>query len=352
MTYCININSVQYRELKRLSILPEILLKAEIARYQENHNGRFPTIDELPGANSLNALEQDLNIKKGGTSKIEDILAFTGKQSLSEANIAINDKYRDLDVELVQLNRTALVNVKSRPSMFKHVKSPKNDFNFVDSTIFITQSLDKLAKTMGITINSTSIAQMHKDGILDIIPEASTAQAFIYNNNVFINTDMASIHSKTHELLHILLGSMRFKMPNLYSSIVESMQQLPNIQTLLTQYLNRTLSDALEEIFVEEFSKYLTGADNFITNLDSDIIYQIHYNINRMLDTILMGDNSVSAMSQDVLYNSSLKEVAEIVNSSTMVNTAHGFLNDALIHRTLANVKQELLENGDLKEIC
>jgi hypothetical protein len=55
----------------------------------------------LPGANSLNALEQDLNIKKGGTSKIEDILSFTGKQSLSEANIAINDKYRDLDVELV-----------------------------------------------------------------------------------------------------------------------------------------------------------------------------------------------------------------------------------------------------------
>lgn len=352
MTYCININSVQYRELKRLSTLPEILLKAEIARYQENHNGRFPNIDELPGANSLNALEQDLNIKKGGISKIEDILTFTGKQSLSEANIAINDKYRDLDVELVQLNRTALVNVKSRPSMFKHVESPKNDFNFVDSTIFITQSLDKLAKTMGITINSTSIAQMRKDGMLDVIPEASTAQAFIYNNNVFINTDMASIHSKTHELLHILLGSMRFKMPNLYSSIVESMQQLPNIQTLLTQYPNRTLFDALEEIFVEEFSKYLIGADNFINNLDSDIIYQIHYNINRMLDTILMGDNSVSAMSQDVLYNSSLKEVAEIVNSSTMVNTAHGFLNDALIHRTLANVKQELLESGDLKEIC
>jgi hypothetical protein len=42
--------------------------------------------------------------------------------------------------------------------MFKHVESPKNDFNFVDSTIFITQSLDKLTKTMGITINSTSIA--------------------------------------------------------------------------------------------------------------------------------------------------------------------------------------------------
>ena len=41
-----------------------------------------------------------------------------------------------------------------------------------------------------------------------------------------------------------------------------------------------------------------------------------------------------------------------MVNSSTMINKTHGFLEDALIHRTLANVKQELFENGDLKEEC
>jgi hypothetical protein len=65
-----------------------------------------------------------------------------------------------------------------------------------------------------------------------------------------------------------------------------------------------------------------------------------------------MGDNSVATIDDETLYNSSLRELAEIVNSSTMVNTAHGFLEDALIHRVLANVKQELLENGDLKEEC
>jgi hypothetical protein len=53
-----------------------------------------------------------------------------------------------------------------------------------------------------------------------------------------------------------------------------------------------------------------------------------------------------------IVYNSSLKDVAKLVNSSTMVNKSHGFLEDALIHRVLANVKQELLENGDLKEEC
>jgi hypothetical protein len=89
-----------------------------------------------------------------------------------------------------------------------------------------------------------------------------------------------------------------------------------------------------------------------MSNLDPDILYQISRNISRTLDTILMGDNSVSALDDVTLYNSSLREVAEIVNSQTMVNTSHGFLEDALIHRTLANVKQELFEKGDLKEEC
>ena len=52
-----------------------------------------------------------------------------------------------------------------------------------------------------------------------------------------------------------------------------------------------------------------------------------------------MGDNSVSAIDDEILYNSSLKEVAKMVNSSTMVNKSHGFLEDALIHRIMANVK-------------
>lgn len=352
MANCININSVQYRELKRLSTLPEVLLKAEIARYQENHNGRFPRIDEIPGASSLNAIKQDLKIREDGTSKIEDILKFTGASDLNNANIIINDKYRDLDTEIIQLNKTAIVDIKERPSVFKYVESPQNDFEFIDSTVFITNSLDKMAKTMGININHMSIDRMKQEGILEQVPDAAQAQAFIYNGNIYVNTDIASVDSQVHELMHILLGSMRFKQPDLYFELIQTVQKLPNFQDIAINYPNRTQSDLLEEVFVEEFSKYLSGIDNEMSNLDSDILYQINYNITRTLDSILMGDNSVSAIDDETLYNSSLKELAGMVNSSTMINKTHGFLEDALIHRTLANIKQELFENGDLKEEC
>lgn len=352
MASCININSVQYRELKRLSTLPEVLLKAEIAQYQDSHNGRFPTIDELPGASSIEAIEQDLKIREDGTSNVEDILKFTGASDLNSANVIINDKYRDLDVEIVPLNKTAVINIKERPSLFKYVETPKRDFNFVDSAMFISSSLDKMAVTMGIDIKHMSTEGLRSEGILDIIPDASQASAFVYNGNIYVNTDVASVDSQVHELMHILLGSMRFKNPELYMKLIQTAEMLPNFEDIAINYPNRTKSDVLEEVFVEEFGRYLAGEPSEFSNFDNDTMYQIHYNITRTLDTILMGDNTTAALDDGTLYGSSLKEVAELVNSSTMVNTRHGFLEDALIHRVMANVKQELFENGDLKEEC
>lgn len=352
MANCININSVQYRELKRLSTLPDVLLKAEIARYQENHNGRFPNIDEIPGASSQEAIKQDLKIRNDGTSNIKDILEFTGTSDLNKAAIVINDKYKDLDVEIIPLNKTAIVDIKERPSLYKYVESPKLDFEFTDSTTFITNSLDKMAKTMGINIRHMSMATMRNEGILKEVPDAVQSAAFIYNGDIYVNTDIATIDSQVHELMHIFLGSMRFKNPELYMDLVQSVENLPNIETLARNYPNRTKLDLLEEVFVEEFSKYLSGVENEMTQLDSDTLYQISYNITRTLDSMLMGDNSVAAIDEDILYNSSLRYIGQMVNSSTMQNVRHGFLEDALIHRTLANVKQELLENGDLKEEC
>jgi hypothetical protein len=68
-----------------------------------------------------------------------------------------------------------------------------------------------MAKTMGINIESISVSRMKQEGILDAIPDAASAAAFIFNGNIYVNSDVATIDSKIHELMHILLGSMRFK---------------------------------------------------------------------------------------------------------------------------------------------
>ena len=67
-----------------------------------------------------------------------------------------------------------------------------------------------------------------------------------------------------------------------------------------------------------------------------------------------MGDLSTKTITNDRLYNMSLKEVTQEVNSSIMTNDSKGFMNDksSEIHRMLNNKKAELLEKGLLEEIC
>ena len=187
--------------------------------------------------------------------------------------------------------------------MFKYVENPENDFNFVDSAIFITQSLEKMAKTMGINIKAMSIEGMKREGILDQIPDAAQASAFIFNGDVYVNTDLATVDSQVHELMHILLGSMRFKNPELYAKLIQTAENLPNFYDVAMNYPNRSKSDLLEEVFVEEFSKYLAGSESEFSKLDNDTLYQISYNITRTLDSILMGDNTTAALDNETLYN-------------------------------------------------
>ena len=55
--------------------------------------------------------------------------------------------------------------------------------------------LEKMAKTMGININSISIDRMKTEGILEQLPDAAQASAFIYNGDIYINSDIATIDS-------------------------------------------------------------------------------------------------------------------------------------------------------------
>ena len=55
-----------------------------------NNRSRFPYLDELPNSNSEESLREALHIKDN-SAKIQDILSFTGRDNIEEANISIND---------------------------------------------------------------------------------------------------------------------------------------------------------------------------------------------------------------------------------------------------------------------
>jgi hypothetical protein len=53
------------------------------------------------------------------------VLAATGTNSIQEANAALNDIHRDLDIKLQEIGNTTIVKVKQRPS----------EYNILDNTI-------------------------------------------------------------------------------------------------------------------------------------------------------------------------------------------------------------------------
>lgn len=58
MDACINTNAAEFRSLQERSGLSDLQLKMAIRTYQTNHEGRWPQLDEIPKANSEEALRK------------------------------------------------------------------------------------------------------------------------------------------------------------------------------------------------------------------------------------------------------------------------------------------------------
>lgn len=347
---CINKNSVEYQALKNKSGIPEFILEAISAEYLEKY-GRFPELDELPKSNSQPHLEKKLKLNHK-IGKIDTILEATGQSTIEDATISINNEYRDLETSILPINETAIVDIKHRPSIY-NLEEYENqvEFNNVNDQTFINQMLEKLAKLYGIKIIPITNAELQSDKWKGIVTEALVTNAFIYNGNIYINTSNASLDAPLHEMMHLLIGSIRFSNPTLYNELLSIVPQFTGYEQLIKTFKNRTRSDINEELLVTEFSKYLIGGQSILNKLDERVVYELKYNINRLLNSVLMGTDSVEQY-EDTIYNMSLKELAKKVNSSSMNNTFKGSLEDAKIHRTLQNYKSELLESGKLKEYC
>ena len=121
---------------------------------------------------------------------------------------------------------------------------------------------------------------------------------------------------------------------------------------MVAEYPNKTHLDALEEIFVSETAKYLSGMDSQLNLLDEPVLYEIHYHIKRLLDSVLMGQYSVKSLDNNELYKMTWKELVKSVNSALMNGDNLGSLGDATLHRMLSNKKSELMKEGDLREDC
>lgn len=344
---CVVKNS-EYRMKLKQSGISEPLFESFVMDFMDKY-GRFPNLDEIPRADSTQHLQDTLHITDGAAD-IEDILATTNTTNITDANIALNDQYTDQDIKLFPLHTTALVYAERRPSPYVQIqREPQQVVKNPNPKVVFSNMFDKFRNQYGINIHTITDKELET---WEDIPEVKTVSAFVHNGEIYINTDLADIDAPIHEMTHILLGSIRFKNPELYHKLVQMADQFEHFDERLAQYPNMAREDAYEEIFVQEVGRYLSGMNSAISNLPTNVQYELHYNIKRLLDTALTGQYSVKSIRNEQLYQMTLPELVKAVNSMMLQPFHVTGLDDASMHRMLANTKSELIKNGDLKEIC
>ena len=310
---------------------------------------KYPELDQINNPDSSEYLSENIKLQDGGAF-ISDILNYTNSDNIEDATIAINNKHRDLEVDILPLNKEALVKVEHRPTDTSMKENPIVDID--KNKQAIVPIFNKLATLYGIKFHNVTIEDLIRNPKFKDIIDAKHINAFILDGEIYINMDVADIDAPIHELTHLLLGSIKYQNPSLYNNIVSIAEELPNYNELITNYQNRTRSDINEEIFVTELAKYVSNKPSILQNLPMFVQEEMLYNIKRLLDSMLMGDISVKAIPTSKLMNMSLYDMTKLVNSPAFTNVSRATLNDSQVHRILNNRKSDLMSRNELIEEC
>lgn len=353
MSVCINKNSLEYQSLNERAGIPEFTLESICRDFVSKYN-RFPYLDEIVDSNSEPHLRSILNVKANDGIKINKLLEMTGKETVEDAVIDINNKYRDIEMQVVPIVDEAIVHITHRPTVNNFEEVEIFESNIDNDFVIFNKSLEKLATIYGIKFNEISDEELASEEWSQLVPDAQSVNAFVYNGQIYINTSRAKADAPIHELFHIFVGSMRFTNPELYQNLINTVEQLENYEALTQRFINRSRNDINEEIFITELAQYLAGMPSELQKLNEKQTYELTYNIKRTLDSVLMGTDSVRTISDDRLYNMSFKDLIREVNSSLATCNFGGFVNldGAELHRKLNNIKSDLFKNNLLEEIC
>lgn len=382
MSICLDHESFEYQSLKNRTDIPGFHFDAICSYYLENY-GRFPKIDEIPNTNSLNVLSnkyKNHTIQKDETTETEYYEYIISKTklhkdlSITTANkdnvkSKLIDLYPDLNIEVLQQNNDYIIRANKipskwyvRPHTYSKIRSDVNtsEFNVTAINHYVQAAMTKLGRNV-YTITDIDLASKKWRGIID---KSKTAKAFIYNGDIYINTDHATIEDQLHEFLHLVLGAIsKNEGESIYYTLLDYMQsdeqwlkqQLDDFTTINGK-LDRSKIDILEELFVREASKYLTGQQSKISEFNKNIQRKIIEDLIGGFNKLLDADYSIDANLSEVEYNNplllfqnTLSHVAQNAGSNIF---KENIVEAAEQHRIRANLIAKYLKFSNITEVC
>lgn len=304
MNGCINTNTAEFQTLLKQSGLPEFYISAICGQFLEKYN-RFPYLDEINGVDSSNYLSTQLRLNNGSTS-IKNILSMTGLNTIEESQIFLNNIFRDQEINIFPLTNDAIVRINKRP-----INSPVTQIvrhsNVANPRLIYTNVINKLNFLYGTKIN-TEIGENFKNKTY-----------YIEDGKLYVNPDMLSMNN----IIPMALLLSEFRESDGYKSLLPRVAETNHFYNLVKMNPKRNPQDLLEEALIEQINRTMRFGTSELT-IQPKLRYELQYALKRTLDTILMGETSVKGFPNETLFNSSIRDLCSLVNSSLDVVTYAG----------------------------
>ena len=218
----------------------------------------------------------------------------------------------------------------------------------------MTESLATfLADNFGVNIHLMSSDELKSDDNIELqinVKHLDTAKAFIYKDEIYINSDLASIEDPIHEILHLILGTFKANNPELYKSMVTKMElniYKPIYDSIKNNYPNNTHYELLEETFVKVFS------ENLSHKLDSKELDDVSFidSINKTVNDIFQFETESEDLYKN--FNTPLIDLLNEFGSNFIKNPESMYDSTASSNSNKVTIlKRSLLEQAKLKEVC
>lgn len=221
-----------------------------------------------------------------------------------------------------------------------------NPLKSYDSPELIVSMASLLESKFGVKINFIHNSELDQFSDIENINQV---RAFVRNGEYFVNIDKADIAEPLHELLHMVLASMKYSDFDNYMTLVESISNHP-LYNQITENYQEINSDILEETFVTLFSESVRR-NILLEGVFTEEVFMnsIKKGIVEMFDL----NNDLQNQSSYELLDSPVKDILFQFSSNLLQNQEEIYNTDnALKMMSLSGLYKKLLKEGNLKQQC
>lgn len=272
--------------------------------------------------------------------RIEDKLLVShsfykdGKINTVKKLVSISDKISDLRLPNYATSVLEKMNNKIGIKESKEIEL----LNENDSSETLASMVSFLENKFGIKFNMINDSDAQ-----------SNAKAYVLNGEYFININKASIMEPLHELLHVVLASMKYSNPENYQKLVESVENHPLFQQVSESYLEVNF-DKLEETFIRLFTQTVNHEIN-IDGVFSEESFE--RSVKKAINDIFALQSDLSEEFSYSLLDSNIKDILINFGSSLIENSDSLYNKDNAIEMMkVSSTLRQLIKDGNLKEKC